>query len=233
MQRIWILPTAKDVLTKPKSFFVKNSPHLQDWKKALLYLSVFSFLVTILMMINNQSFLHTIADYLENTGIIASGSLDFKVGLFGLIIMYIVMSIFLVLSTTLKYWVSHWYTKIFNQKATFKETYAVLTYGGTPGWIASPFFVGAGALFVLATKMSTWLLVPALLLGASYLCLELYGMYIRVIALARVQEIKPIEAVLALYIFGVPTFLIMLFVVEFIIIFLLTLLMVATGLIVF
>lgn len=233
MQNIWILPTAKDILTQPKNFFVKNSKQFDDWKKPLIYLTVFSFLVGIIMMLNNNKFLKAIAEKLEQAGAIPQGSLDVQIGIAGIIVLYLVLVVLVVLSTTLKYWVVHWFTRIFNKKAKFIHSYAVLTYGGTPGWIAMPFFAGTSALVVLALKRSPWWWIGAILLGLAYAFFELYGMYIRVIALSHVQEINTLQAILALYIFGVPVFLIMLLIAEFIVVFTLTLFMVGTGLIAF
>lgn len=215
-------PTAKKVLIKPGDFFEKDISLLSRWAQTTAYL----FFLTLIgaFFISNQpknafkEFTFTIVE--------TFGLQDYFVGYsastIGIAFLFIALVIVLLLATSFKYWVAHWYVRLWNKQATFQYTYAVLTYGGTPGWLAMPFSVLFFYLLYQATTThagTTWLL--AILSFVVWMAFEGYSIYLRIYALAKVQKITRKQAVLSVYVLGLLTYLVGIVVIEFVVLFLL------------
>jgi len=222
------LATAKRVLTKPDSFFTKDVKRVKRWKDPVTYLFVFTLLGAFFLIYDKTDVVSRLsAKVMEPFGLSAP---SLQLGLWEQLLLYVAVLLFLFLFTNLKYWVAHWFVIIWNRKAEFKRTYAVLTYGGTPGWLAMPFFLLAtvtGALALSRGGVALW--VVAVLGASCWLALEGYSIYLRIYGLAENQSITRWQAFLSVYVLGLLAYLVVLVVVEAVLVLILLLALYAGG----
>ena len=224
------LPDARDVLTKPEEFFKKDVERIKRWAQPITYLFFLTLIGAFFISDRVKYLLKQLTqraiDELGLQGALA-GYTPSALGIAGLFLLLVIV---LLLATSFKYWVAHLYVRLWNKKATFKKTYVILTYGGTPGWLAMPF----SALFIyflykslITGGTANWLLtIFSLTVWAG---LEGYSIYLRIYALARIQGITKWQAVLAVYVLGLITYLVGVMIIEFIIIFAVLLVLAAIG----
>lgn len=228
--RPFFLPAVKQVLIKPEDFFEKDIKRINRWAQPITYL----FFLTVIgaFFISNQpkNFFKELTFKVVETFGLQEYFVGYEASTINIAFLFIVLVIVLLLATSFKYWVVHWYVRIWNKKATFKHTYVVLTYGGTPGWLAMPF----SALFfyflyqALTTQAATsWIFtILSLVVWAG---LEGYSIYLRIYALAKIQNITKRQAVLSVYVFGLLTYLVGVVVIEFVVILLIFFVLVLLG----
>lgn len=201
------------VISQPKTFFSTAYKDVLEWKHVLRYLVIFTFIAGIFTTINVTDLWSRIVSLPELSVLGELPTLD--IGLFGLFILYVVFVFLLLGLTALKYYLAHFFLKLYNKKIKLKETYALLTYGGTHGWVAMPlFFVGGLFLFV-----GSWWTVLSILLILCALGLEGYTMYLRITALARKHNISVINVFLSVYVWSLSIYMIIMTLVLFIVVF--------------
>ena len=214
------LATAKRVLTRPGSFFSKDVKRVKRWKDPITYLFVFTIIGAFFLIYDKADILSHITERVMRPFGFAPPAVSLEVG--GQVLLYLAVLLFLFLFTNLKYWIAHWFVVIWNREARFKRTYAILTYGGTPGWLAMPFFLLASALFAgAASKGGPTLWVTAAISALCWAALEGYSIYLRIYGLAKNQRITKWQAFLSIYILGLAAYLIILVAVEAILVLLL------------
>ncbi len=219
--------TAKAVLTNPKEFFAEEREKKHHWKELLMYLGIFSILASVFLTPKRAQ---QIENLLLKQPLPFDVSLNLTVG--AAIAFFIGNIILLVLLTSMKYWIAHWFVRMYNPKATLKKTYAQLTYGGTPGWLAIPFFIVGWAMLFLAIEQRHFIFwFGAIICLIVWLCLEGYSIFMRVYALAHVQKITKTQAFLSAYVWGLLSYLVILGIIELILITVILLIFVATGVI--
>ncbi|MFP4524454.1 MAG: YIP1 family protein [Candidatus Woesearchaeota archaeon] len=222
------LATAKRVLTTPRKFFTKDVKRVKRWKDPATYLFVFTLLGAFFLIYDKTDVVSRIADRVMEPLGLASPS--FQLGFWEQLLLYLAVFLFLFLFTNLKYWIAHWFVIIWNREAEFKRTYAVLTYGGTPGWLAMPFFLLAtvtGAMAVSRGAVALW--VVAVIAGLCWLALEGYSIYLRIYGLAQNQRITKWQAFLSVYVLGLLAYLVILVVFEAVLVLVLLLALHAAG----
>ncbi|MBD3209607.1 YIP1 family protein [Candidatus Woesearchaeota archaeon] len=228
--RLPFLPTAKDVLVKPESFFKEELRRINQWQQPVTYL-LFMVIIGAFFMSNQAKLFLKELTYgiVESLGI-ENVFVSYTPSTLGIAFLFLLLVVVLLLATSFKYWVAHWYVKLWNKKAKFQNTYAVLTYGGTPGWLAMPF--SALFLYLLYKAITTgssvtWLL--SFLSFAVWAGLEGYSIYLRIYALVRIQKITKLQAVLSVYVLGLLTYLVGLVIIEFVVVTIVLLLLMAIG----
>ena len=216
------LPTAKEVFAHPKDFFEKDFHKINYWKKHLTYLLVMTIIGALFLILKQPE--HALnnftGDVLAKLGL-PQTTINLDVSAAALFAIYLGTVVLLMFITSLKYWVTHWYIKAWNHKAKLKETYAVMTYGGTPGWLGMPFTALFGIFLYLAIKNGmTWsYLISMLVCLIFWIALEGYSMYLRTYAMSRIQGVKYWQAFISIYILGFFTFLIVVVVLEAVLLF--------------
>lgn len=213
--RPFFLPTLKQVLIKPEDFFDRDIRRMQRWAQPISYLLVFTVIIAFFFSSNVKKLFLAFAESIIKALGVDYLLLSYEPTMWSIAGLFLLLVIVLMLATSFKYWVAHWYVRIWNKKATFKHTYAVLTYGGTPGWIAMPFFTLTMYFLYMAYfngGPSNWLLT--FLSAAVWLTLEGYSIYLRVYALAKVQKITKLQAALSVYVLGLITYFVGVIVIE-------------------
>lgn len=222
------LTTAKRVLTKPGSFFSKDVKRVKRWKDPVTYLFVFTIIGAFFLIYDKTDVVSRLsAKVMEPLGLSAP---SFQLGFWEQLLLYVAVLLFLFLFTNLKYWIAHWFVALWNRRAEFKRTYAVLTYGGTPGWLAMPFFLLAtvtGAAALSGGGVVLW--VVAGIGGSCWLALEGYSIYLRIYGLAKNQRITKWQAFLSVYVLGLLAYLVILVIVEAVLVLILLLALYAAG----
>ncbi|MBN1275831.1 YIP1 family protein [Candidatus Woesearchaeota archaeon] len=223
-------PTAKRVLVKPEEFFDKDLSGIRRWQQPIMYLFFLTIIGSFFISKQVKLFFKQATDMAVQFFGIEEFTLGLPASAPAIAGLFLLLVFVLLLATSFKYWVAHWYIKLWNPEATFKRTYAVLTYGGTPGWLAMPFSWLALYLFYESVKKgdpANWLLT--ILATIVWIGFEGYSIYLRIYALAKVQHVKKWQAVLSVYVFGLLTYLVGVLVIEFIIVSLVLLLLLAFG----
>lgn len=209
-RRSSFLRIVRTVLTKPKDFFSREERRSHAWKELLLYLGIFAVLASLFFTPRRM-------DQTRELLLKQPLPLDisFNVTIGAAILFFIGNAVLLIILTSFKYWIVHKYVRLYNKEAPFKKTYAELTYGGTPGWIAIPFFILALTMTIIAIEHEHFLFwITAAVCAACWLTLEGYSIYLRVYALSRVQKITKVQAFLCAYVWGLSTYLVVLFLIE-------------------
>jgi hypothetical protein len=227
-----LFPTVKKVLIKPEVFFEKDIAQINRWQQPIMYLLFFSIIGAFFMSGQTMEFFKEFTFALMEALQLENFFVGFTPSALGIAGLFILLVIILLLATSLKYWIAHWFIKIWNKKASFKYTYAILTYGGTPGWLAMPFSALFFYFLYKATVMHSsidWLLTMLSL--TIWLGLEGYSIYLRVFALAKKQKISKVQAVISVYVLGLLAYLFIVMIIEFVLLFIVFLTLRVIGII--
>lgn len=219
-----ILKKAQDVLFNPEQFIARERKERHRWKEILIYLLVFAVIGSLFL---TKKRLGQLENILAEAGLPVAFP---ELNLWWLILFGVLNIGLLFALTSLKYYLAHYFITKYNPKAAWKNTYAELTYGGTPGWLAIPFFLlGTGLVAAAVAQGGIWQWIGGVSSLLAWLGLEGYSIYLRVYALAEVQRITRKQALLSVYVWGLLAYLLVMVVLEFILIFMLILLLLATG----
>ena len=184
-----------------KSFFSKIKKILFDYDAALKAIKKekgikHAFWYLIVFLLFTQFFM--VFYYSEVSLPKAGFAIDLSVEMF--LVIYIITLAVLVGFTFLRPWLTNLFVKLFQKKAVFADTYKVMVYGASPGYVVTPFFVGFMMGIVFLPKTGLWLLVLALL-GVISLAGLIYEWILRVKGMMKIHKISVWPAILCLYVF--------------------------------
>ncbi len=218
-----IIETARKILFKPKKFFDEDAKKIKGWKQPVTYLVVFTLFSTLFITFshlhNTQTFIWWLEEVLKINSPFHQVKLTFK----HFLSTYILLSVLMIIGSFFRYICTHAIIKLWNKKAVFDDSYKALSFSTTPGWLATPFFVIFSFMlyFGLKSIRPFWWWA---LLGLSFtigIVLQTYAMYLRSYGLAKLQDVKIWQAFLAIYIFGLILYFLLVFIVELIVLFIL------------
>jgi hypothetical protein len=195
---------AKEVMVDPHGFFRKVHDE-RNFRKILNFLSVFTLIVFIF---STYQYLDQINSYIswanDLVGTQVLGTIPITLTTY--VAAYGILVVLFIALSFLRYWVTHWFVILFGGKHPYQQTYKAMVYTLTPEYLSIPLF--AAILILLPfTLMRHWIIGYILLfiLGALFLAIAIYQIYLRTIGLAKLQEISNVSALLAIYILGIPT----------------------------
>lgn len=206
---------AKEVLFRTEDFFRKAKTE-RGIKHAFLYLVILTFTF---MLFTTYYYLDKFAVFSQYIGEITG--LPVNTGLFQLnfqtfIIFYVLLAIFTVLFAFARYWIVHFFIRLFKKKASYEETYRALSYSTAPGYAGAPFLIAWILLLPFLNNWWAWIIfVPSLII---YIGLELYSLYVRSKAVSVTHSMHMLLSFTCIYILGTLGFLIALIILEIIII---------------
>ncbi|MGM5488950.1 MAG: YIP1 family protein [Nanobdellota archaeon] len=190
-----------EILLKPREAFVRIHK-----EKGLKQTSIFLVsLVLFVLLFLTYSYLTQINAYLSAMGF--GITITPKV----YIISYLGLSIFFIGMAYLRYWIIHWFVRLFKGPYGYAETCKALVYGRAPEYFSAPLFLGIVLLMPLRNQY-LWLIV---LLGLLFVGISLYQVVLRTGALAEFQKLSKTKAFLSIYVLGFVVQLLILVVIEF------------------
>ncbi|MAE12958.1 hypothetical protein CMO92_00195 [Candidatus Woesearchaeota archaeon] len=139
--------------------------------------------------------------------------LDVELDVSVFLVLYVVTTVLLVGFAFFRPWITTLFVRLFRVGARFQDTYKVMVYGASPGYMVTPFFVGFMLGLALFPKVGWWIV---LLIGLGLVSLAglVFEWVLRVKGMARIHRIGYFYAVLCLYVFP----LVLLIVVEVVLI---------------
>jgi hypothetical protein len=223
------LKTVKHILYKPKDFF-EESKKIKGFREPVKFLIIFTLIVLLFLTFYYINNINQYTSAVSKITGMEEPSITVELNLVNYLIIYVIYALLMIGFSFVKYWVVHFYVKLFNRKAEYADSYKALTYSFTPGYISMIFFVLAFFALLLAQKTGSWLVwVLFAILSILFIILELYSIYLRCMAMNKIQGISLFKSFLCIYLFGLPTFIIVIFILELILFFLVFGFLFATG----
>jgi len=201
-----ILKTIDDIMFRPKHFFDHLHTHgIKEPLKFLVIVSLFTQFFLIYYVLSSEIIIP-----IKYFGLNYTISLERT--LFTFLILYAAAVIWTIFFNFLWPLLSHFFIKLFNRRATYKNTYKSLIYGNTPNYIAVPFFLIIVALgFSMLVINKPILLILLVISLAIWIGAECYSVVLRLMFISQTQKISIWKSLLCVYVFPM----IILFIIEF------------------
>jgi hypothetical protein len=143
------------------------------------------------------------------------------------LLVYVAAIVWVVFFSFFRPAITHFFVKLYNRKATYKNTYKAVVYSDTPCYLVTPFYLIAVALLfvMLFTGLKGWLLVLFIVSCFFWIGSDIYGIYLKLLAFKKLHGISMWRGFLCLYVFTWVVLIAVIFVFDLIAI----LIMMSTG----
>lgn len=181
-----VIQKAKKILLKPKEFFNETKKE-KGIKNSLKYI--------LLLLLITQIFvvLYYFREELPRFGI------ELTTGNF--IIIYVFITIFMIILSIVRSALTNFFIRFFSDIGKFEDTYKALTYGLTPDYIGTPFFIVTIVLLAINKSLnSSWILIAIIICAIVAGSATIYTIYLRTYGVAKLHKISLWRAYLSAYI---------------------------------
>jgi Yip1 domain len=189
------LKTINHVIFKPAHFY----QHIEkrSIKDAFIYLMVFA-LITQLLIVYNY--------FQRNRNYLLS---EFKIPIINIpftwenfILLYVATVVWVIFFNLIRPALTHFFVRLYNKRALFRNTYKTIIYSNTPSYIVTPFYLTAVAmLFTMIFLKNVWFLVVFIISAAFWIGGDCYGIYLRLLGFKKLHHLSIFKSILCLYIF--------------------------------
>jgi len=198
------LQTLNDIIFRPRHFFANISHQgIKEPLKFLVFLSLFTQFFLVFAFLKSAKPIS-----LEKYGIPLTYTPHLT--FFTFVLFYVFALIAVVFYNFLRPSITHFFVKLFNRRARFKDTYKAIVYSNTPTYIILPFYLVVVALgFSAALFQKPFLLILLIISLIFWLGAEAYSIYLHIMSISRLQNISWIKSLLCVYVFPTLVFVIL------------------------
>lgn len=194
------LRMTRDIIRDPEGF-LKSIKDEHGIRKPLRFLTLFTFVVFIFLTYYYLDQINMILE--EMAGMLGTTPVTVPVNMQTYVIAYLSFVVLYVVIAFLRYYIIHFFAWLFGAKHRYDQSYKALTYSLAPEYISTPIFVALVALLpMMVFQRTTALVAVFVILLIPYLVVFFYTIYLRILALARLQDIAMWKSLVSIYVLG-------------------------------